>query len=124
MSAWLAALLERHFNISPERTILAVHRAGIVGAAVSFVLLTTLLVAFNDLFPSQNGIVGLQVGDIARQDIHAPISLTYVSDELTNQRRAAAAAAIQPVFDPPDPNVARRQSQLARQILDFIDNVL
>ncbi|MFN8375136.1 MAG: HDIG domain-containing protein [Anaerolineae bacterium] len=123
MSAWLAALLERHFNISPERTIIAVHRAGIVGAAVSFVLLTTLLVAFNDLFPSQNGIVGLQVGDIARQDIHAPISLTYVSDELTNQRRAAAAAAIQPVFDPPDPNVARRQSQLARQILDFIDNV-
>jgi putative nucleotidyltransferase with HDIG domain len=123
MSAWLAALLERHLNISPERTVLAVHRAGVVSVATFFVLLTTFLVAFNDLFPNQNGITGLQIGDIARQDIHAPISLTYESEELTNQRRQAVAAAVQPVFSAPNPDVARRQSQLARQILDFIDNL-
>jgi hypothetical protein len=122
MSAWLAALLERYFNIEPERTVLAVHRAGVVGAASMFVLLTTFLVAFNDLF-GQSSFAGLQVGDIARQDIHAPISLTYTSEELTQQRRAAAAAAVEPVYDAPDPNVARRQSQYAREILDFIDNV-
>jgi cyclic-di-AMP phosphodiesterase PgpH len=123
MSAWLAALFERYLNIPPERTVLAVHRTGVVAAAILFVLLTTFLIAFDDLFPGQNGIVGLQIGDIARQDIHAPISLTYESDELTNQRREAVAAAIQPVFDSPNPDVARRQSQFARQILDFIDNV-
>ncbi len=123
MSAWLAALLERYFNIPPERTVLAVHRAGVAAAAALFVLLTTFLVAFNDLFPGQNGIAGLQIGDIARQDIHAPISLTYVSEELTNQRRETASTAIQTVFDPPDPNVARRQSQLGRQILDYIANI-
>ncbi|NWF68671.1 MAG: HDIG domain-containing protein [Chloroflexi bacterium] len=123
MSSWLADLLEKYFNVPPEKTVLAVRRLAVIGAAVLFVLITTVVVAFDDLSPEASTIAALQVGDIARQDIHAPISLTYVSDVLTNQRREAAAAAVQPVYDAPDPNVARRQAQLARQILDFILNV-
>src|SRR5690606_31673952 len=55
--------------------------------------------------------------------ILAPRSLKYDSDVLTHARRDAEAAAVRPIYDPPDLNVMREQVQLARDILDFIENV-
>ena len=42
---------------------------------------------------------------------------------LTEQQRQAAREAVRSIFDPPDPEIARHQTELARQILDFINDV-
>jgi putative nucleotidyltransferase with HDIG domain len=91
-------------------------------AAIGFVLACTAIVSLDSLLPSTQG-TQLRIGDVAAQDIRAPVSITYVSDVLTEARRQAAIAGVSPVYDPPDPNVARQQIQLLRQILDYIDNV-
>src|SRR5690606_12722292 len=77
----------------------------------------------DSLLPGRNPVATLQVGDVAETDILAPMSITYVSDVLTEERRQAAIASVSPVYAPPDPNVARQQIQLLQQIIDFIDNV-
>ncbi len=42
---------------------------------------------------------------------------------LLQAKKDAAVAAVRSVYDPPDPSVANEQTQRARQILDFIENV-
>lgn len=99
------------------------HPVGVIAVAVVFVLLSTLIVAFDSIFTSQNNVASLQVGSIAGEDIRAPFSITYSSDVLTERARQAAVEGVSPIYDPPDPNVARQQITLLQQILDFIDNV-
>jgi cyclic-di-AMP phosphodiesterase PgpH len=123
MSAWIARRLERSLGVSVRQTVRAVHLAGVAGAAALFVLTATVIVAFDNVLPGADDVASLQVGDIAPQDIHSPITREYVSQVLTEQRQQAAADSVRPVYDPPDPNVARQQAQLARQILDYIENV-
>jgi putative nucleotidyltransferase with HDIG domain len=67
--------------------------------------------------------IGLQVNDVAPQDILAPYALSYVSDGLTSQARDAAAAAVLDVYDTPDSRVARQQSERLRATLEYIDTV-
>jgi putative nucleotidyltransferase with HDIG domain len=67
--------------------------------------------------------VSLKLGDVATQDVLAPRSITYVSDVLTEQARQQAAAAVTPVYDPPDPLIAREQAERLQAALDFITNV-
>ena len=81
-----------------------------------------LILSFDDLVFAQDA-VALEVGQVAPLDILAPRSLQYESEELTEAKRAAAVVAVRPVYDPPDTSVASEQLQLARQILDYIDNV-
>lgn len=92
-------------------------------AAVLFALLTTAIVALDHILPGRNTIATLNIGEIAPEDIRAPISITYVSDVLTDQRREAATAGVSAIYAPPDPNVARQQIQLLQQIIEYIDNV-
>ncbi|HVU10457.1 MAG TPA: HDIG domain-containing protein [Phototrophicaceae bacterium] len=99
------------------------HMLGVVIVAVGFVVLATLIVAFDSIFQTANNVSALQIGSVASEDIHAPISITYTSEVLTQRARDAAVAGVSPVYDPPDPNVARQQITLLQQILDFIDNV-
>lgn len=91
-------------------------------AAIGFVLACTAIVSLDSLLPTGQG-VSLIVGDVAPQDIRAPVTVSYISDVLTEARRQAAIDSVNPVYDPPDPNVARQQIQLLRQILDYVDNV-
>ncbi|MBC7810269.1 MAG: HDIG domain-containing protein [Burkholderiales bacterium] len=121
MKEWLSERLVRYLRFSDEQAARWLHLVGVTLAALSFLLMATLVVAFDDIAGRAGAT--LQIGNITEQNIRAPISLTYVSQVLTDQRRQAASDSVRPVFDPPDPNVARQQSQLARQILDFIDNV-
>ncbi|MGQ9910151.1 MAG: HDIG domain-containing metalloprotein [Candidatus Flexifilum sp.] len=93
----------------------------VVGVA-AFVLAAAGIVAFDSLVLTHTA-ADLEPGDIVPVDILAPISLTYVSDVLTEQRRSEAVASVSPVYDPPDPTVARQQVQTLRQILDYIDGV-
>lgn len=64
-----------------------------------------------------------EIGSVASQNITAQFPITYDSQVLTEQARVASANAVSPVYDPPDVNIARQQSQLARQILDFINSI-
>lgn len=93
-----------------------------VGLLAVFVLALAGIVALDSLFVAGTT-SDLQPGDIAPVDILAPASITYISDVLTEQRRTAAIAAVSPVYDPPDPGVARQQVQLLRDILDYADGV-
>jgi putative nucleotidyltransferase with HDIG domain len=88
----------------------------------AFVLGGAFIIASNVLIPSRSK-VALEEGDVAPRDILAPRSLKYESAVLTQAKKDAAVAAVRPVYDPPDPSVASEQSQRARQILDFIENV-
>ena len=99
------------------------HIPGFIIAAVLTVLLTTAIVASDVLLPLWTGSSDLRVGQVAEENILSPFSLTFESALLTDMNRREAAAAVVEVFDPPDPNVSRAQSQLARQVLDYIRTV-
>jgi hypothetical protein len=122
MTTWLSELLENWFNIPAERTLMVLRRLLVSGAALLFVLLATLIVAFDEVFSDFNPLANLKVGDIAPRDILA-IDRSFTSDILTAEARQKARDAIQPIFDPPDPNVAGQQTGLAQQILTYIQNV-
>jgi cyclic-di-AMP phosphodiesterase PgpH len=64
--------------------------------------------------------VSLQLGDVSTQEVLAPRSVTYTSTILTNQARDQAAAAVAPVYDPPDPLIARQQAETLQSALDYI----
>ncbi|MBN1438397.1 MAG: HD domain-containing protein [Anaerolineales bacterium] len=67
--------------------------------------------------------VSLELGDVAAADVVAPRSVTYVSESLTRQARTQAAAAVAPVYDPPDPLIAREQAEKLQAAITFIANV-
>ncbi|GEM_PF-60531 len=94
----------------------------LIGGCVGFVVVATFLLAFDSVIPGRST-AELGEGSIAPQDFRASFTLTYASDVLTARARQAAANSVSPVYDPPDPNVARQQLQLVRQILDYIDNI-
>jgi cyclic-di-AMP phosphodiesterase PgpH len=123
MLAWLAGLLEKYLKFPYDQTLVVLQRLAVAMAAAFFILVATVIVGFDDIFPGQGGITTLQVADIAPDNIYAPESRTYISQVLTEQRRESAMAAVRPVYDPPDPSVARQQIDLARQILDYIENI-
>lgn len=113
-------LLGRRLTDS-ERTE-AINQALLIALGVIFVLTATFLLAFSSIMPGQSA-DALRIGSIAPQDFRAPFSLTYDSEVLTERARQAAADSITPFYDSPDPNIARQQILLVRQILDFIENV-
>ncbi len=122
MTEWAASLLVRYFGLSHERAESVLHVAGVVGAASVFLLLSTFVVASDSLLNGQ-AVGSLQIGSVPARNILAPRSITYESEVLTERVRQEVAASVALVYDPPDPNVSRTQSQLARQILDYIRNV-
>lgn len=118
-----ALLLERHLNIRYERSVVLLHRAVVAGAAGTFILLSTVFVAFDSIFPDQAGIDSLQVGNIMQQDVFAPAAVSYVSEVLTEQRRQAARDSVRPIFGAPNASVVRQRTTLASQIITYIDNI-
>ncbi len=118
-----AALLERQFRIPPEQTDRILRRALVGLAATIFVLIATLIVAFDDVFTGRSNISSLQIGQAAPVDITAPRAVTFTSTVLTERRRDEARQATPDLYDSPDPRVAGQRLDLARQILDYIENV-
>jgi hypothetical protein len=124
MIDWLERLLQRYFQLPPSQTHRLLHITGLVVAAGCFVLISTIIVAYDSLFPSINNLASLQIGDSAPQDIRAPISVSpFVSTVLTEQRQQEVRAQVAPIYFPPDPAISRQQVDLATQILDYIDNI-
>ncbi len=65
----------------------------------------------------------LQLGEVASQDVLAPLAITYTSNVLTEIRREAAERAVAPVYSPPDTGIARQQLERLRTALSYINNV-
>lgn len=65
----------------------------------------------------------LQVGDVAPRDFQATESVEYISQVRTGEAQAAAERAIQRVYSPPDPSIARAQIDRLRATLDYISLV-
>jgi putative nucleotidyltransferase with HDIG domain len=105
---------------SIDRSVLT-ERLKIAALGVLFLISATGIVAYNALVG--NGSVALAVGQVAPDDIRAPMGMTYQSEVLTRLAREEAAARVGWVYDPPNPAVLRQQLQLARQVLDYINNV-
>ena len=74
-----------------------------------------------DLMNQQTQMVA--VGQVAPQEILAPYSVTFESRVLTDAARENAAAAVQPVYLPPDPDIARAQLEKLDNALNFITTV-
>ena len=123
MLASITASLEKRLRLSTEDVARFWQRLTIALATLAFVLIASVTVAFDDIFVSLNILSNLQVGDVAPQDIVAPPADPFISEILTRDERTRARESIQTIFDPPDPNIARQQTQLAQQILEFINNV-
>lgn len=122
MTAWIAARLARTLRLPEDSAHRIVHQVFVGMAAALFVLLATLIVAFDYVFLGFNDAARLQVGSVATQAITAPAA-NFESQILTDDARTKARAAVAPIYNPPDPNVARQQTDLAQQILTYIDNV-
>jgi putative nucleotidyltransferase with HDIG domain len=105
-----------------ERLPYLLQRGTYVLLLSAFVLGGAFIMASDVLIPSRSK-VALEAGVVAPRDVLAPRSLKYESDVLTQAKKDAAIAAVRPVYDPPDPGVASEQTQRARQVLDFIENV-
>src|SRR5215211_1646652 len=107
MFEWVERLRDQSLNAPGERTVNVAHWTGLALAAVTFVLVGTLIVAFDSLVLGRNNVASLQIGDIAPQDIRAPFDWRYESRVLTERRQQTAMDNTATVFDPPDPNAAR-----------------
>ena len=62
----------------------------------------------------------LAVGDVAPQDMRAPRAIRYVSTVLTEQARAEAERTVDPVYEAPDPAIARAQIEALDTLLQSI----
>jgi len=65
----------------------------------------------------------IQLREVATQDITAPSSLSYESSVMTETARAEAEAAVSPIYLPADPAIARRQLELMRVVLAYVNTV-
>ncbi|HTX92126.1 MAG TPA: HDIG domain-containing protein [Anaerolineales bacterium] len=65
----------------------------------------------------------LAIGDVSSQDLRAPHSIQYVSDVLTEAARDAADRAVAPVYIPPDPAIARAQTETLVSMLQAISTI-
>lgn len=122
MFANLADFFTERLRLPGERVAAIVRWFLIVLSAIAFVLAATAIIAFDSIFVGFNTQLRPQM--IAPRDIVAPLNAgSYISEIRTEELREERRAAIQPIFDPPDPNVARQQTQLASQIIEYIENV-
>lgn len=96
------------------------------GAVKLILLILTCVLAFGalvlpDLLNSQTQLVA--VGEVSSQEILAPYSITFESRVLTDAARESAAAAVQSVYLPPNPDIARAQLEKLGNSLYFISTV-
>lgn len=119
----LADFLHQRTGVGRDSALRRLTLTAVIGATVVLIVASTMILALDAIFPGRSLTNSLAVGEVAPRDIHAPVSRSYVSTVLTEQRRMDARNAVAPVYNPPDLNVARVQTSLAARILEFIDNV-
>ena len=124
MAEQLADLIEEQLRLPREQTLLNIRRGLVALAGLGFILFSTVIVAFDSVFVGVGATSTLEVGSVAPRDILAPPNATsFISQVLTDERREAARQEVDPIYFPPDPEVARQQQQLAGQISDYVDDI-
>lgn len=101
-------------------------RSALAAARLWFILLFVIVGTIAALsIPINNSAqtYGLQVSDVAPQDIRALYDLSYVSNVLTKREQTAASESVAQVYDQPDTNITRRQLERVQATLTFIDSV-
>ena len=119
----IADLLEDRLSIGPERTEAAAHILLLLLAAIVFALCCTLIISLDDVFLRFKSTSNLGIGHVPTEDIIAQEEGSFTSAILTEQERTIVLGQVPTVFAPADPGVARRQRDLAENILNYIDNV-
>ncbi len=87
--------------------------------AVSLISFATLTMPIG-LRPTTQAV---NVGDVAQITLQSPRDIEYVSEIRTEEARKAAESAVQSVYSPPDPAIARQQIERLRVILQNITSV-
>jgi putative nucleotidyltransferase with HDIG domain len=123
MVEWFASLIERVSGYPARQGEALLRRLLLLVAVISFLLVGTVIVAYEAIFGAQSGLSTLEIGDPAPSNIYATETRSYISDVLTRQRREEARRGVPDIYTPPDAAVARTQSALAARILEYIDNV-
>ncbi len=90
-------------------------RVWLIGALF---LLGAALILIVPLFTG--GLIALNTGDVAREDVRATRSLRFTSNSLTEQARAEAESAVPVQYDPLDLRVPRQQVARARGVIDYL----
>jgi len=85
-------------------------------AIASFAMLVIPLSSRLDTIP-------LKVGEVSPQDVQAPRSAEFESEVLTEHARLDAERAVEPVYSPADPSIARQQLENLRNVLEYITQV-
>ncbi|HMB22291.1 MAG TPA: hypothetical protein VKP08_05665, partial [Anaerolineales bacterium] len=62
----------------------------------------------------------LQVGEVSPTDFQAPTTYSYISQVNSEDARRVAENGVAPVYDQPDPSVARRQIERLRSALTYM----
>ena len=99
------------------------HLARMLFVALVFWVTSTAIVAYPAIAPGSATLTELREGDLAPIDIIAPRDSQFVSQLRTQEQRQSAAAAVQPIYDAPDPEVARIQTARARQIFAYVEDI-
>ena len=115
--------IEERFKISENQTIVVLRRLVISATVLLFAIICTTIVGFDDIFVGFNSVANLTIGSVPSEDVIAREGGTFISESLTRQEQENARAQVPAVFDPPEPDVARQQTQLTQRVLEFIDNV-
>lgn len=123
MLRWFSDFIDSLAPSKAQRRATMLHPLSLVLVSLAFLVGTTVIVAFDSLFPSQQDVSTLSVGSLNLNEVRAPYTLQYESEVLTSQQRQAAASAVASVYNAPDPTIARQQVTLLQRILDFIDNI-
>ena len=96
--------------------------ARVILIALAFWAASVVIVAYPVFAPGER-LSELAAGDLAPRDISAPRDIVFVSQSRTQALRDEAAAAVQPIYDAPDPQVARIQAARAREIFSLIAEI-
>lgn len=96
-----------------RRTLIGAITVGAIGLAA--VILSLPLNAI--------GAITVRLGEPAPQELYAPRTVSFQSELLTEAARAAAAAAVPDLYDPPDSRTARAQVIKLREILGYVTTV-
>lgn len=119
----LLQFIETQYSITQEQLEQYAWRTLVVIAALIFVLVSTVIVAFDTVFLRLNSSAILEAGSVANRSIVAPADLSYESEILTDRAREEARNNVLTIYFPPSTITVRTWDERAEQTLNFIDDV-
>lgn len=98
--------------------------SGMLAGILLFCLGVLIFVVMVQPWSLRSGSLPLKEGDVAPQDFLAPADFQYKSNALTEEAQQNAERAVEPVYAPPDPAVARAQMENLQIALNYLSAVL